>query len=89
MCRASSILKPVVSQEYWLLCISSPDPTKTGSIDVDDLISYQESSIAVYEAPGLDVCNGVAGHPIAGVLLAADDDAQLVGVVLSQPHHLQ
>ena len=32
--------------------------------------------------------DGVARHPVPGVLLAADDDPQLVGGVLDQPHHL-
>ena len=34
------------------------------------------------------MCDGVARHPVPGVLLAADDDPQLVGGVLDQPHHL-
>ena len=31
---------------------------------------------------------GVSRHAISGVLLAADNDSQLVGAVFYQPHHL-
>ena len=50
-------------------------------LDVLDLLP-------VYQPPGLDVGDGVAGHPVARVLLAADDDPQLVGSVFDESHHL-
>ena len=44
--------------------------------------------LPVYQPPGLDVGDGVARHSIARVLLAADDDPQLVGGVFDESHHL-
>ena len=45
--------------------------------------------LPVYQPPGLDVGDGVARHSVARVLLAGDDDPQLVGLVLHQTHHLE
>ena len=44
--------------------------------------------LPVYQSPGLDVGDGVARHSVARVLLAADDDPQLVGGVFDESHHL-
>ena len=44
--------------------------------------------LPVNEALWLDVRYGVSGHTVGHVLLAADNDPQLVGGILHQTHHL-
>ena len=53
------------------------------------LLTNERRLLPVYQPSGLDVGDGVAGHPVARVLLAADDDSQLVGGVLDESHHLK
>ena len=46
------------------------------------------NALPVNESSWFNVSNCVTRHSISGVLLTADNDSQLIGIVLYQTHHL-
>ena len=63
--------------------------TTTRMIIILQLNKSEHILSPINETPGLNVRYRVSRHSVASVLLARDDDAQLVRLVLHQPHHLE